>query len=142
MTRGPIRRIVIFGGPALLGLVNLAHPVLRPPMYPAVLAHLPWWVRLHLLNLALFPLFGLAAWLLLEDVRNAAATVSRVALALFVPLYSGFDAAIGIGTGVLVEKASRMSESRIAAAAPRWSPSSCSVSPAGPVPGSSSRAGA
>lgn len=50
------------GAPTLLGLVSLAHPVVSPPIYPAILEHLPWWVRLHALNLALFPLFALAAW--------------------------------------------------------------------------------
>jgi hypothetical protein len=111
-----MRRLVLFGAPVLLGLVNLAHPVLAPPIYDAVLGHLPWWVRLHLLNLALFPLFALAGWLLLRDVKNAAATVSRVALAVFVPLYCGFDAAIGIGTGVLVEQARQLPAAQTATA--------------------------
>ena len=60
------------GAPTLLGLVSLAHPVVSPPIYPAILEHLPWWVRLHALNLALFPLFALAAWLLLQEVRKEA----------------------------------------------------------------------
>ena len=62
----------MFGAPTLLGLVSLAHPVVSPPIYPAILGHLPWWVRLHALNLALFPLFALAAWLLLQEVRKEA----------------------------------------------------------------------
>jgi len=36
-------------------------------------------------------------------VQNAAATVSRIAIAVFVPLYSAFDALAGIGTGLLAQ---------------------------------------
>jgi hypothetical protein len=87
----------------LLGAVNLTHPVIASPVYAGVLHHLDWWVKLHIINLALFPLFGLSAYLLLDGVYNLAATVSRVAIAVFVPLYAAFDALMGIGTGTLVQ---------------------------------------
>ena len=49
------------------------------------------------------PLLGLAAYLLVKDVRNIAASVSRIALGIYVPIYAAFDALAGIGTGILVQ---------------------------------------
>jgi len=97
-----LRQLLLFGPPILAAAVNLMHPVI-PPVYVGVLHHLDWWLKLHIINLALFPLFGLSAYLLLDDVRNLAASVSRIAIAVFVPLYAAFDALMGIGTGTLVK---------------------------------------
>ena len=79
---------------------------------------MPWWLRLHLANLAIFPLLGLAAYLLVRDVRNRAAAWSRVAIAVYVPLYAGFDALVGVGTGVLVQNASLLDPASRAVAEP------------------------
>ena len=98
-----IRQLLLFSPPVLVGALNLAHPMVHPPVYSEVLQHLDWWLRLHLINLLLFPLLGLAAYLLVQDVGNVAATVSRVAIAVFVPIYAAFDALMGIGTGTLVQ---------------------------------------
>jgi hypothetical protein len=62
-----------------------------------------WWIGLHLLNLFGFPLVGLAAYLLTQDLCTAAAVVSRTAAAIFIPTYAAFDALAGIGTGTLVK---------------------------------------
>jgi hypothetical protein len=51
------RALALFGGPALLGLVNLAHPAVSPPIYPGILAHLPWRVRLHAAQPGALPAF-------------------------------------------------------------------------------------
>ena len=78
-------------------------PDSEPAHLPERGAHLRWWGTLHLLNLALFALAGLAVYLLLEDVHNFAATASRVAISVFIPLYAAFDALAGIGTGLLAQ---------------------------------------
>ena len=98
-----LRQLLLFGPPLLVGAVNLTHPVIPSPVYGGVLRHLDWWLKLHIINLVLFPLLGLSAYLLLHDVYSLAATVSRVAIAVFVPLYAAFDALMGIGTGTLVQ---------------------------------------
>jgi hypothetical protein len=77
---------------------------------------MPWWIRLHIANLALFPLFGLSAYVLVKDLRNRAAALSRIAIAAFVPLYAAFDALAGVGTGILVQSASGMEAPQRAAA--------------------------
>jgi hypothetical protein len=53
----------------------------------------------------LFCLIALAAYLLIDGVHGAVATISRVALAIFVIFYPAFDVLIGIGTGILVRYA-------------------------------------
>jgi len=98
----PLRRSIVFGGPSLVGLVNLAHPLIRPPIFRAVTQHLPWWTTLHLLNLLLFPILGLAAYLLIKDVQGIAALLSKIAIVIFIPVYVAFDALAGVGTGILV----------------------------------------
>jgi hypothetical protein len=98
-----LRLLLLFGPPVLVGAVNLAHPLIPSPVYAGVHHHLQWWIILHVINLALFPLLGLSAYVLLQDVHNLAATLSRIAIAVFVPVYAAFDALMGIGTGVLVE---------------------------------------
>ena len=103
-----LRNVVLFGVPLAIGVLNLRHPILKPPIYAEILPHLPWWITLHLLNLILFPLLGLAAYLLVKDVHNIAASISRFALGVFVPIYAAFDALAGIGTGIVVLNAHRL----------------------------------
>jgi hypothetical protein len=99
-----LRLSVVFLVPLLVGLLNLMHPIVRSPVYDEILLTLGWWITLHVLNLAGFPLLGLAAYLLVKDVNNAAATVAKIAIAIFVPVYTAFDALAGIGTGTLVQQ--------------------------------------
>lgn len=78
--RKTLRRLALFVPPVLIVAFELAHPIVLPPIYPAVLHHLPWWLYLHVANLALFPLFGLAAYLLVRDVPNRAGCPSRTTM--------------------------------------------------------------
>jgi hypothetical protein len=110
------RKLALFAPPALVAGLELAHPILTPPIYPKVIAHGSWWLNLHLLNLLLFPLLGLAAYTLLEGVRNGAATLSRIAIAIYVPTYAAMDALAGIGTGILVRNVAQLPPSQGATA--------------------------
>jgi len=103
-----LQQVLLFGAPILVGLLNLTHPVLKPPVYSGIIDHISWWTTLHILNLVLFPLLGLAAYLLVREVHNLAASLTKVALAIFVPIYAGFDALAGIGTGILVQNAKHL----------------------------------
>src|SRR6266851_1278298 len=100
----------LFGGPVFVGAINLAHPIVSSSagVYQSVSPHVEWWIILHVLNLAGFALLGLAAYVLLQEEQGLAATISRVALAIFIPFYIGFDALIGLGTGTLVQYASHL----------------------------------
>jgi hypothetical protein len=104
-----LKRLLLFLPPLLVGALNIAHPIAHTPIYEGILHHVEWWISLHLLNLVGFPLVGLAGFFLTETVHTSAAIVSRVALAVFIPLYAGFDALAGIGTGILVQLISHQS---------------------------------
>ncbi|MBE3568056.1 MAG: hypothetical protein IMW90_20255 [Thermogemmatispora sp.] len=115
-----LRQIVLFGAPILVGTINLAHPVVSayPNVYHALLHQGGWWLALHFLNLAAFPLLGLAAYLLTEDWHGLATTVSRGSIAAFIPLYAAFDAMVGIGTGTLVQSARSLPAPQLAVVEP------------------------
>jgi hypothetical protein len=55
-----LRRIFLLAPPILVAAVNVAHPMARSPIYSGMVHHVGWWICLHLLNLAGFPLVGLA----------------------------------------------------------------------------------
>jgi uncharacterized membrane protein YGL010W len=67
-----------------------------------------WWLILHVLQLPLFSLVALALFLLLSNIHNVAAAISRVALAVFAIFYTAFDAIAGIATGILFRKVRSM----------------------------------
>lgn len=104
-----LRLSIVFFVPLLVGLLNLMHPRVRFPIYDGILLDVGWWITLHILNLAGFPLLGLAAYLVVKDINSVAATVAKFAIAVFVPVYSAFDALAGVGTGTLVKQVSCLS---------------------------------
>ncbi|GAA4984015.1 hypothetical protein GCM10023225_24010 [Kineococcus glutinatus] len=57
---------------------------------------------MHVLLLPVFPLLGVAHWLLLRGERGPAAWLSRIAAFGYVTLYGALDAIAGVGTGTLV----------------------------------------
>jgi hypothetical protein len=114
----PPQHVLLFGSPILVGLLNLTHPRFMPPVYSGIIDHISWWATLHILNLVLFPLLGLAAFILVSDIHNFASALTKVALSIFVPLYAAFDALAGIGTGILVENAKRMRPDELAKVTP------------------------
>ena len=102
-----LKLLFLFLPPALVGALNITHPIAHSPIYEGILHHLDWWISLHLLNLVGFPLVGFAAYLLTDGNHSPAAVVSRIAALVFIPIYAAFDALAGIGTGTLVQAVSR-----------------------------------
>jgi hypothetical protein len=113
-----LRYIFIFIPPLGVGALNVLHPIAHAPLYEGILHHVDWWIGLHLLNLAGFPLIGFAAFLLTDGIRTPVAILSRTAAAVFIPIYAGFDALMGIGTGILVKVVSTLSPDQRAAVEP------------------------
>lgn len=58
------------------------------------------WLLVHLIGLVLFPLLGVAIWLMLPPGRIAS-RMSQIGLAVYIVLYAAFDAVAGIGGAVL-----------------------------------------
>ena len=104
------RQIVLLGAPLFVGVINLFHPVHfdATGIYAGIEDQVDWWITLHTLNLAGFALLGLAAFLLVKDQQGFAARIAKIALAIFVPTYVGFDSIIGIGIGTLIQYAKNL----------------------------------
>ena len=98
------RNFVMFGAPALLGILELGHPAFSPwdPVIDTLAPIALWWTALHVVQVPLFGLLGLAVVLLLVDLHSRAAQISRCAIAVFVVVYPAFDGAVGIASGVIL----------------------------------------
>lgn len=118
-TRLTPRQLVLLGVPLVLGILELTHLVISGPpgVFGQVRPQVGYWIALHLIQLPLFSLLALAAYLLLDGNTRRAATVARVALAVFVIFYPAFDALLGIAVGVLVNYAGGLPADQQAAVA-------------------------
>jgi hypothetical protein len=98
------RRALVLGPPLVLGLLELGHPGVVPGAAIAItLAPIvTWWTLLHVAQVPLFALLGLAVALLVRGLDGRAARISRGAVAVFVVVYPAFDAAVGVGSGVML----------------------------------------
>ena len=101
-----VRRVIILGTPLVLGILDIFHPTFSTDgIFTGISGHLEWWIILHILQLPLFCLLALSVYLLLDGVQGTFATLSKVALGIFVIFYPALDAILGIGTGALVSYA-------------------------------------
>src|SRR2546421_2697276 len=101
-----LRRVVLLGTPLVLGILELGHPLLDHMNPIKMLAPIvTWWIILHLLLVPLFALMGWMLFLLLQDVHNRAATVSRYATVVYISFTIGYDTAVGLNSGILVSNA-------------------------------------
>jgi len=103
-----LRKSVVYGVPLVLGLLETAHPALWPndPIFPTVHPIATWWTVLHVLQVPLFALLGLAVLFLVEELNNPFATISRYSIIVFIVVYPAFDAAVGISSGLICRKLS------------------------------------
>ncbi|HSB65982.1 MAG TPA: hypothetical protein VLD65_05340 [Anaerolineales bacterium] len=114
------RQVIVFGAPIFVGILNLFHPVHfeNTNTYDSLHGVVKWWIALHLMNIAGFALLALAGFLLVQRRLGKAATIARIALAIFVPTYIAFDAITGIGTGILIQYAGRLPMNELVAVKP------------------------
>ena len=105
------KNAIIVGAPLTLIVFSLAHGLdwlvmhgMNDENYDAFIQYIVdvrgRWLAVHLFGLLLFPLLGIAIWLMLPPGRIAS-RISQVGLAVYIVLYSAFDAVAGIGGAVL-----------------------------------------
>ncbi len=99
LSPGPtaLRALGVTGPPLVLALVELFHPPTLAGSQAAGRA----WLAIHVVQLPLFALVGLSAFVILQGVRSPWATLSRIALAVYVPFYLSLDSVAGISAGIL-----------------------------------------
>jgi hypothetical protein len=101
-----LRRLILLGTPVVVAIdVVFLHPVLSGDLRQALFPIAEWWLALHVAQLVVFGLMGIAAYLLFDDLSGIAATVGRLAIAVFIVFYSAADAVAGIVTGILARGA-------------------------------------
>jgi hypothetical protein len=88
-----------------LAVVLWWHPPGGEDVFEGVSPDAGAWLFVHTATLLAFPLLGLAAFALLRGVESVAATVSRVAVVLFLVFYTAYETTVGVGTGILVRYA-------------------------------------
>ena len=99
-----LRRVVLFGVPALYVCLGLLHPTENPGLGDPT----AWFIGLHVAQLFLIAGLGYALWLLLEDRRDGAARLARTLVLPFVVLYTALDAILGMAWGVAAQKANEL----------------------------------
>jgi hypothetical protein len=110
------RLILVLGPPLVLGLLELGHPGVMPgtPIAATLAPIVTWWTALHVAQVPLFALLGLAVLMLVRGLDGRAARISRGALAVFVVVYPAFDAAVGVGSGVMLRALAPPTADRLA----------------------------
>ena len=99
-----LRRLVLLGTPlALLGL-EITHPVFSS--MEELLPSADRWLVVHVTQIPLFGLMGVAVYLLVDGLCGQAATISRQAMWVFVVFYIALDAMSGVATGIQLHYAS------------------------------------
>jgi len=101
----------------VLAVVLWWHPPGGEDVFEGVSPDAGEWLGVHAATLLAFPFLGLAAFALLRGVESLAATVSRVAVVLFLVFYTAYEVTIGVGTGFLVDYANDLPAAEQAAVA-------------------------
>jgi hypothetical protein len=82
------RRVVLLGTPLALVLLEFFHARnLEPTVYQALSLGVNRWLVVHVAQLILFGLMGLAIYLLVEGLRGPGAAICRVSAGVFVLFY-------------------------------------------------------
>lgn len=96
------RRALLVATPLVLGVLLLFHPAGDDRVYEGLGHDTTAWLVVHIGLAPLAGLMALAAYHLVDGLHDRAATVCRLALAPFVVFFIAWEAALGIGTGILV----------------------------------------
>lgn len=92
---------LIVGAPLTLAIVEVFHP--HP--HEILNVDLGRWLAIHYAQIPLFPLSALAVATLVRGRAGIAATACRVATFAFAIIFTAFDTAAGVVTGILVKAA-------------------------------------
>jgi hypothetical protein len=88
---------------AVPGVALAGFGTVHPAMLDAATA--PWWARLHVILLPVFPLLAVAQWTMLAPAPRWLRWPGRLAAFGFAAFYTGLDAVAGIAAGTVVSAA-------------------------------------
>jgi hypothetical protein len=90
--------LAVTAPPLVLAAIGLTHPQDLTPQTAE------WWTNMHILLVPIFPLLGVAQWILVRGMRDVLSWAVRVFAFLYITFYGVVDAVAGIGTGTLVQR--------------------------------------
>lgn len=113
-----LRWLIVLGTPLVVAAdVAFLHPILVGDIRTELFAVADLWLVLHVVQLVLFGLMGMAGYLLLDGLRGISAAIGRLAFAVFIVFYNAGDAVAGISTGILARGAADLPDREQAALA-------------------------
>jgi hypothetical protein len=112
-----LRRLFLVVVPLTLAVVLWLHPPGGDDVFEGVRDDVEAWLFVHTVFLLFIPLMAIAAYLLLRGLQGRAASVSRVALIVFLVFYTAYEVTVGLGTGILVDYAKGLPAAEQAAVA-------------------------
>jgi hypothetical protein len=114
-----LRRVFLVATPLTLAVVLWFHPPGGDfdAVYEGVRHDVGAWLFVHTVFLLFIPLMAFAVFLLLNGLQSRAATMSRIALVVFLVFYTAYEVTVGLGTGILVDYANGLPVSEQAAVA-------------------------
>jgi hypothetical protein len=98
-------RLAVVTPPLVLAAIGLTHPHDLTPETAG------WWTVMHIVLLPIFPLLGMAHWLLVRSVDGFLAWAVRVLAFAYVVFYGALDAIAGVATGTLVRNRASIEQS-------------------------------
>ena len=99
-----LRRVVLLAPPLALATLEILHPAPEVNAQ-AVMEVATWFTVFHALQLALIGLVGLSVLLLADSFGRAGSWTTRLALGVFLVVFSAYDAIAGISTGLAMRNA-------------------------------------
>jgi hypothetical protein len=101
-----VRRVFLVATPLALAVLLWFHPPGgEHGVYEGIRDDVGAWIFVHTGFLLFMPLMAFAVFLFLRGLQSRPATVSRVALVVFLVFYTAYEVTVGLGTGVLADYA-------------------------------------
>jgi len=104
MSSTTTRAALLVGAPLAFAALLMLHPTGGGDFATLVSENLTPWLTVHYGAAVLFPLMGYVVWVLIRDLHGRAATVARFAIPVYAVFYGAFEAAMGIGSGVMTQR--------------------------------------
>lgn len=98
-------RLVRYGAPGGLVVAAALHPAPGGEGTAALMGATGLWVGIHVVQVLLVAGLGVTVRRMLADVDSRAARIARGATVPFIAFYAAFDALVGLGSGIVAQRA-------------------------------------
>lgn len=115
------KRLIVIGGPLLLGIVEIWHEVPLPfdgegdlgpfTQYRLLAQVVDQWILIHVVQVPLFAIVAFGIILMVKGLNGFIPVIARVGMFVFIVFYTVMDAVNGIAVGILVKDAKELSPS-------------------------------